>query len=120
MAAGKSGMRCKHQRQYSLPMRILAGVHLARLEAIDAQDSGEDEIAEALALMAKRAHVPAKTVVAQSVRRQQTNRFVQGRHGLVAHPNGFLLPNCPDHRFDGLFIDGAPRDVPNLPQALSQ
>ena len=32
-------MRCKYQRQYSLPMRILVGVHLGRLEAIDAQDS---------------------------------------------------------------------------------
>ena len=60
-------MRCKYQRQYSLPMRILVGVHLGRLEAIDAQDSSKDEIAEALALVAKRAHVPAKTVIAKGV-----------------------------------------------------
>src|SRR5258708_20822993 len=50
------------------------GVHLGRLEAIDAQDSSKDEIAEALALVAKRAHVPAKTVIAKGVGRQQANR----------------------------------------------
>ncbi|MDT4871580.1 hypothetical protein FQZ97_1067160 [compost metagenome] len=51
-----------------MPMCILAEVHLARLETVDAQDSSEDEIAEALALVAERANVPAKTVVAKGVR----------------------------------------------------
>lgn len=37
-----------------MPMRILTEVHLARLYTIDAKDSSEDEIAETLALVAKR------------------------------------------------------------------
>lgn len=56
-----------------MPMRILTEVHLARLYTIDAKDSSEDEIAETLALVAKRAHVPTKAIVAKSVWRQQAN-----------------------------------------------
>ena len=68
LGRGQIRVRRKDQHQHSMPMRILAEVNLAQLETVDAQNSGENEIAEALALVAKRAHVPAKTVVAKGVR----------------------------------------------------
>ncbi|CDI95359.1 hypothetical protein BN889_07360 [Pseudomonas aeruginosa PA38182] len=46
---------------------------MTRFETFDVQNSSEDKIAEALTLMAIRSHVPAKTIIAESVRRKQSD-----------------------------------------------
>ncbi len=46
---------------------------MTRFEPFDVQYSSENKIAEALTLVAIRSHVPAKTIIAESVRRKQSD-----------------------------------------------
>ncbi|KAJ10377.1 hypothetical protein M002_04045 [Pseudomonas aeruginosa ID4365] len=46
---------------------------MTRFETFDVQNSSENKIAKALTLVAISSHVPAKTVIAESVRRKQSD-----------------------------------------------
>src|SRR5262249_52883769 len=106
------GIRLQDDVELSLPSPIVFSLGGGRTNVSSSEATTQDEISELALAMAIGAHVPAKSIESECMRRYPPRQHIgiRATHGLVFDQDGAAIPNSSEERAEDSRVDPARRN----------